>query len=107
MLETTTPAALAGLTLTLPLASAGQASRSLRHPVCGTICIGINPNFPNMSVRDYKGEWSASISRSATPSPEDGRQGQWVPTRPPSGRPSLVSDRIDRAARLPARNAPS
>jgi polar amino acid transport system substrate-binding protein len=62
----------------------------------GTIRIGINPNFPNMSTRDDSGEWQGFDIEIGTMIAEKlGVEVEWVPTETAQRVPFLVSDRID------------
>jgi polar amino acid transport system substrate-binding protein len=106
MFRRTILAALAGLTLTLPLATAGQAKSLDDILSAGTIRIGINPNFPNMSVRDDKGEWSGfDIEVGNAIAEKMGVKVEWVPTETAQRVPFLVSDRIDLSLGALTRNS--
>jgi polar amino acid transport system substrate-binding protein len=62
----------------------------------GVIRIGINPNFPNMSVRNASGEWEGfDIAVGNEIATRLGVKVEWVPTETPQRVPFLVSDRID------------
>jgi polar amino acid transport system substrate-binding protein len=62
----------------------------------GRIRIGINPNFPNMSVRNSAGEWEGfDINVGKAIAEALGVEVEWVPTETPQRVPFLVSDRID------------
>ncbi len=62
----------------------------------GTIRIGINPNFPNMSTRNDAGEWEGFDITVGTRIAEAlGVEVEWVPTETAQRVPFLVSDRID------------
>jgi polar amino acid transport system substrate-binding protein len=62
----------------------------------GTIRIGINPNFPNMSSRNANGEWEGFDIEIGTKIAEKlGVAVEWVPTETAQRVPFLVSDRID------------
>jgi polar amino acid transport system substrate-binding protein len=62
----------------------------------GRIRIGINPNFPNMSVRDSAGEWAGfDIEVGKAIAEALGVEVEWVPTETPQRVPFLASDRID------------
>ncbi len=62
----------------------------------GKIRIGINPNFPNMSVRNSDGEWEGfDIEIGGAIAQKLGVEVEWVPTETPQRVPFLVSDRID------------
>ncbi len=60
------------------------------------IRIGINPNFPNMSVRNSNGDWEGfDIEIGKAIANKLGVEVEWVPTETPQRVPFLVSDRID------------
>ena len=60
------------------------------------IRIGINPNFPNMSVRNSSGNWEGfDIEIGKAIAGKLGVEVEWVPTETPQRVPFLVSDRID------------
>ncbi|MCE0503970.1 MULTISPECIES: transporter substrate-binding domain-containing protein [unclassified Roseivivax] len=62
----------------------------------GTIRIGINPNFPNMSTRNDSGEWEGfDIEIGTRIAAALGVEVEWVPTETAQRVPFLVSDRID------------
>jgi len=62
----------------------------------GVIRIGINPNFPNMSVRNDAGEWEGfDIEIGKAIAEKLGVEPEWVPTETAQRVPFLVSDRID------------
>lgn len=62
----------------------------------GTLRIGINPNFPNMSTRNDAGEWEGfDIDVGNALAAAIGVEVEWVPTETPQRVPFLVSDRID------------
>lgn len=62
----------------------------------GTIRIGINPNFPNMSTRDDDGEWQGfDIEIGNRIAEAMGVEVEWIPTETAQRVPFLVSDRID------------
>ena len=88
--------ALAGLAA-LGLTMAPAAAKSLDEILSdGTIRIGINPNFPNMSVRNGAGEWEGfDIEVGRAIAERLGVEVEWVPTETPQRVPFLVSDRID------------
>lgn len=72
----------------------------------GTIRIGINPNFPNMSVRNQAGEWEGfDIDVGNAIAEALGVEVEWVPTETPQRVPFLVSDRIDISLGALTRNA--
>jgi polar amino acid transport system substrate-binding protein len=89
-------AALAGLA-SIGLSGAPVAAKSLDDILAeGTIRIGINPNFPNMSVRNDAGEWAGfDIEVGKAIAAALGVEIEWVPTETPQRVPYLVSDRID------------
>lgn len=88
--------ALAGLAISLTATTAVQA-KSLDDILSdGVIRIGINPNFPNMSVRNDAGEWEGfDIDVGQALADAIGVEVEWVPTETPQRVPFLVSDRID------------
>lgn len=72
----------------------------------GTIRIGINPNFPNMSTRNAAGEWEGfdiDIGNALAKALEV--EVEWVPTEAAQRVPFLVSDRIDISLGALTRNA--
>ncbi|WP_374433433.1 transporter substrate-binding domain-containing protein [Tabrizicola sp.] len=72
----------------------------------GTIRIGINPNFPNMSTRNDAGEWAGfDIEVGNAIAEALGVQVEWVPTETAQRVPFLVSDRIDISLGALTRNA--
>ena len=72
----------------------------------GSIRIGINPNFPNMSVRNAAGEWEGfDIEVGKAIAKALGVEVEWVPTQTPQRVPFLVSDRIDISLGALTRNA--
>jgi polar amino acid transport system substrate-binding protein len=72
----------------------------------GTIRIGINPNFPNMSTRNEDGEWEGFDIDVGTAIAEAlGVEVEWVPTETAQRVPFLVSDRIDVALGALTRNS--
>jgi polar amino acid transport system substrate-binding protein len=72
----------------------------------GRIRIGINPNFPNMSVRNDAGEWVGfDIDVGKAIAEKLGVEVEWVPTETPQRVPFLVSDRIDISLGALTRNA--
>lgn len=103
MLRRTFLAAVAAL----GVMAAGAEARSLDDILsAGTIRIGINPNFPNMSVRNDAGEWSGfdieigkKIAEALGVTPE------WVPTEAAQRVPFLVADQIDISLGALTRNA--
>ncbi|MCF3932511.1 transporter substrate-binding domain-containing protein [Acuticoccus sp. M5D2P5] len=86
-------AALALVITSMP----GAEARSLDDILSsGTIRIGINPNFPNMSVRNDAGEWEGfDIDVGNAIAEKLGVEVEWVPTETPQRVPFIVSDRID------------
>lgn len=88
--------ALAGLAIAVTATTAVQA-KSLDDILSdGVIRIGINPNFPNMSVRNDAGEWVGfDIEVGQALADAIGVEVEWVPTETPQRVPFLVSDRID------------
>ena len=87
--------AIAGLTLAVSGLSA--EAKSLDDILSdGTIRIGINPNFPNMSARNDAGEWVGfDIDIGNAIASALGVDVEWVPTETAQRVPFLVSDRID------------
>lgn len=83
-----------GLALTgVPAAQAKSLEEILSD---GTIRIGINPNFPNMSTRNDDGDWVGfDIEIGAMIAEKLGVEVEWVPTETAQRVPFLVSDRID------------
>ena len=72
----------------------------------GVIRIGINPNFPNMSVRNAAGEWEGfDIDVGNALATGLGVEVEWVPTETPQRVPFLASDRIDISLGALTRNA--
>ncbi|MDH3664522.1 MAG: transporter substrate-binding domain-containing protein [Alphaproteobacteria bacterium] len=72
----------------------------------GTIRIGINPNFPNMSTRNDSGDWEGfDIDIGKAIAEALGVEVEWVPTETPQRVPFLVSDRIDLSLGALTRNA--
>lgn len=72
----------------------------------GTIRIGINPNFPNMSTRNDAGEWVGfDIEIGNRIASSLGVEVEWVPTETPQRVPFLVTDRIDLALGALTRNS--
>ena len=72
----------------------------------GTIRIGINPNFPNMSMRNDAGEWVGfDVDVGNALAKAIGVEVEWVPTETAQRVPFLVSDRIDIALGALTRNA--
>ena len=106
MFRRTLMAAAAGLAL-VGLAAGPAAAKSLDDILSdGTIRIGINPNFPNMSVRNSDGEWEGfDIEIGKAIAGALGVEVEWVPTETPQRVPFLVSDRIDISLGALTRNA--
>jgi len=106
MFRRTLMAAAAGLAL-IGLAAGPAAAKSLDDILSdGTIRIGINPNFPNMSVRNSDGEWEGfDIEIGKAIAGALGVEVEWVPTETPQRVPFLVSDRIDISLGALTRNA--
>ena len=96
MLRRTLLTAAAGLAA-IGLSMTPAAAKSLDDILSdGTIRIGINPNFPNMSTRDSNGEWVGfDIEIGKAIAERLGVEVEWVPTETPQRVPFLVSDRID------------
>lgn len=96
MLRRTLLAGIAGLALASAALTTAEA-RSLDDILAdGKIRIGINPNFPNMSVRNAAGEWEGfDIEIGKALAAAIGVEIEWVPTETPQRVPYLVSDRID------------
>ena len=62
----------------------------------GTIRIGINPNFPNMSTRNDDGDWEGfDIDIGSMIAEQLGVDVEWVPTESAQRVPFLATDRID------------
>jgi polar amino acid transport system substrate-binding protein len=106
MLRRTLLAGIAGLAVAAASLTAAQA-RSLDDILAdGKIRIGINPNFPNMSVRNAAGEWEGfDIEVGKALAGTLGVEIEWVPTETPQRVPFLVSDRIDISLGALTRNA--
>lgn len=98
--------AAAGLALAL-VAALPAVARSLDDIIAdGTIRIGINPNFPNMSTRNDAGEWEGfDIDIGNAIAEAIGVEVEWVPTETSQRVPFLVSDRIDLSLGALTRNA--
>lgn len=99
-------AAVASLGLAVTISGTADA-KSLDDILSdGTIRIGINPNFPNMSTRDDAGEWEGfDIEIGGMIAEALGVEVEWVPTETAQRVPFLVSDRIDVALGALTRNA--
>ena len=96
-------AALAGIALAAPAADAKTLDEILSD---GTIRVGINPNFPNMSTRGDDGEWEGfDIDVGNAIAEALGVEVEWVPTETAQRVPFLVSDRIDISLGALTRNA--
>lgn len=106
MLRRTLMTALAGAAA-LGLSMAPAAAKSLDDILSdGTIRIGINPNFPNMSTRNSDGEWEGfDIEIGKAIAERLGVEVEWVPTETPQRVPFLVSDRIDMSLGALTRNS--
>jgi len=101
----TSTLAIAAVAATV-LASAADA-KSLDQIISdGVIRIGINPNFPNMSVRNDAGEWEGfDIDVGKAIAEKLGVEPEWVPTETAQRVPFLVSDRIDMSLGALTRNS--
>ena len=101
----TSTLAIAAVAATV-LASAADA-KSLDQIISdGVIRIGINPNFPNMSVRNDAGEWEGfDIDIGKAIAEKLGVEPEWVPTETAQRVPFLVSDRIDMSLGALTRNS--
>ena len=98
MLKTLWVGAAAALgVVALAAAAADAEARSLDDILsAGTIRIGINPNFPNMSTRNDAGEWQGfDIDVGNAIAEKLGVEVEWVPTETAQRVPFLVADRID------------
>ncbi|MGI9420078.1 MAG: transporter substrate-binding domain-containing protein [Geminicoccaceae bacterium] len=106
MLRRTLIAGVATLGLAAVATTAVQA-KSLNDILSdGTIRIGINPNFPNMSARNDAGEWEGfDIDVGKAIAEAIGVEVEWVPTETAQRVPFLVSDRIDLSLGALTRNA--
>lgn len=93
-----------GLSLT---GATGADAKSLEDILSdGTIRIGINPNFPNMSTRNDAGEWEGfDIEIGTRIGAALGVEVEWVPTETAQRVPFLISDRIDVSMGALTRNA--
>lgn len=91
----------------LALSAATVDAKSLDEILSdGKIRIGINPNFPNMSVRNDSGEWEGfDIDIGNAIAEKMGVEVEWVPTETPQRVPFLVSDRIDLSLGALTRNS--
>ncbi|MGH6896670.1 MAG: transporter substrate-binding domain-containing protein [Geminicoccaceae bacterium] len=100
-------AALGVVAVSVAISVSGAEAKSLDQILSdGTIRIGINPNFPNMSVRNQAGEWEGfDIAVGERIAEELGVEVEWVPTETPQRVPFLVSDRIDISLGALTRNA--
>jgi polar amino acid transport system substrate-binding protein len=98
-------AALSGLAIIATPFTAAEARTLDEILTEGVIRIGINPNFPNMSVRDDSGEWVGfDIDIGKELASGLGVEVEWVPTETAQRVPFLVSDRIDVALGALTRN---
>lgn len=89
-------AGAAALALSLTALTTAQAKPLEDILSDGTIRIGINPNFPNMSTRNDDGEWEGfDIDIGTMIAERLGVEVEWVPTETAQRVPFLVSDRID------------
>ena len=99
---------LAGLAAAALVAGVAPASAKTLDDIIadGVIRIGINPNFPNMSVRNDAGEWEGfDIDVGNAIAAALGVTVEWVPTETAQRVPYLVSDRIDLSLGALTRNA--
>lgn len=95
-----------GLALLAALGSTAEAKTLDQIIEDGVIRIGINPNFPNMSVRNDAGEWEGfDIDVGNAIAAAIGVTVEWVPTETAQRVPYLVSDRIDISLGALTRNA--
>ena len=106
MLRRTVLAAMAAIGL-VAVAGSQVEARSLDDIIAsGTLRVGINPNFPNMSVRNDAGEWEGfDIEIGKALAEGLGVKPEWVPTETAQRVPFLVSDRIDISLGALTRNA--
>ncbi|MCB1492997.1 MAG: transporter substrate-binding domain-containing protein [Rhodobiaceae bacterium] len=96
------------LALGLAVAAApGAQAKSLDDILSdGVVRIGINPNFPNMSVRNSDGNWEGfDIDIGNQIAEKLGVKVEWVPTETAQRVPFLVSDRIDLSLGALTRNS--
>lgn len=93
MLKRTVLAAVAALALV----ATGAQARTLDEILSdGTLRVGINPSFPNMSTRNAAGEWEGfDIEIGKALAAGLGVEVEWVPTQTAQRVPFLISDRID------------
>lgn len=97
---------MAGIALAATTLTGAQAKDLDQILSDGVIRIGINPNFPNMSVRNGAGEWEGfDIDVGNALAAAMGVKVEWVPTETPQRVPFLVSDRIDISLGALTRNA--
>ncbi|CAN5761366.1 N/A [soil metagenome] len=98
--------ALAAL-FALALAAGAAEARSLDDILSeGTLRIGINPNFPNMSTRGDGGDWEGfDIEVGKRLAEALGVEPEFVPTETAQRVPFLVSDQIDISLGALTRNA--
>lgn len=103
MLKRTIVAAVAAVGVMV----AGAEARSLDDILSsGTIRIGINPNFPNMSTRAADGGWEGfDIEIGKALAEGLGVEVEWIPTETPQRVPFLIADRIDISLGALTRNA--
>ncbi len=89
-------AGIAALGLAVMAAPAAEAKPLEQILSDGSIRIGINPNFPNMSTRNSDGGWEGfDIEIGQMIAEKLGVEVEWVPTETAQRVPFLVSDRID------------
>ena len=101
----TSTLAIAALAATV-VATAAEAKTLDQIISDGVIRIGINPNFPNMSVRNDAGEWEGfDIDIGKAIAEKLGVEAEWVPTETAQRVPFLVSDRIDMSLGALTRNS--
>lgn len=101
----TSTLAIAALAATV-VATAAEAKTLDQIISDGVIRIGINPNFPNMSVRNDAGEWEGfDIDIGKAIAEKLGVEPEWVPTETAQRVPFLVSDRIDMSLGALTRNS--
>ncbi len=100
-------AALVAMLGIAALAPVPAAAKSLDDILSdGTIRIGINPNFPNMSTRNDDGEWEGfDIDIGNLIAAQLGVDVEWVPTESAQRVPFLVADRIDLSLGALTRNS--
>jgi polar amino acid transport system substrate-binding protein len=88
---------LAALAVAVSTMTAPAEAKTLDQIISdGVIRIGINPNFPNMSVRSDDGSWKGfDIDIGNAIAKQLGVTVEWVPTETAQRVPFIVSDRID------------